>query len=137
MKEREYVGMPVGLSAGPIKLNEETEEQVGDLIDAGKSTYFVELISLCLKGEKVEKSLKECLVKIMGGNLNLLGKWEGTGKVETVIEKSINRNWPKLILDRSCSKLVTVCFSEDSEAQILLQNNKVRDVFSLVVERSK
>ena len=49
-KEMEYIGMPIVKFIGPLSLNEETEEQVSELVEVGKSTYFVEVNELKLKG---------------------------------------------------------------------------------------
>ena len=42
-REMEYIGMPISKFIGPLKLNSQTEEQVKDMIQAGKSTYFVQV----------------------------------------------------------------------------------------------
>ena len=42
-REMEYIGMPISKFIGPLKLNSQTEEQVKEMIQAGKSTYFVQV----------------------------------------------------------------------------------------------
>jgi hypothetical protein len=40
-KELEYIGMPITKFIGPLTLSEDTEEQVCELMEVGKSTFFV------------------------------------------------------------------------------------------------
>jgi hypothetical protein len=40
-KDMEYIGMPITKLIGPLSLSPDTEEQVNELMEAQKSTYFV------------------------------------------------------------------------------------------------
>jgi len=50
--------MPITKFIGPLNLAPETEEQVADLLEAGKSTYFVELTEVRLADEEKLRSSK-------------------------------------------------------------------------------
>lgn len=42
--------MPITRMTSPIQLASETEEQAKDLLEAGKSTFFIELKEIYIKG---------------------------------------------------------------------------------------
>lgn len=79
---------------------------MSELIEVGKSTYFVEVSELKLKGlPKMESSLgapplKECLLKVIKGNLVLMGKWSTSDKAETIMDIKIAKCYPKLLINR-------------------------------------
>lgn len=81
-KDLEYVGMPITKVVGPLQLAGETEEQAKQLLEAGKSTFFIQFKELSLA--KLEEddldfaegkvTLKECLLKIVGKKMFIHGK---------------------------------------------------------------
>ena len=82
--EMEYIGMPITKFVGPLELSPETEEQVRDLLEAGKSTYFVELKQVRLRDDERLKSSKvrEALLKVIRTKLMLYVKFEQSEKSE-------------------------------------------------------
>ena len=42
----------------------------------------------------------------------LLGKWITSQKAETILDKKITKNYPKLKIDRKNSRCITVQFSQ-------------------------
>ena len=82
--EMEYIGMPITKFVGPLELSPETEEQVRDLLEAGKSTYFVELKQVRLRDDERLKSSKvrEALLKVVRTKLMLYVKFEQSEKSE-------------------------------------------------------
>lgn len=55
-KDMEYIGMPITKFIGPLSLSPETQEQVIELIEAKKSTFFVETKSLRLQSLKCSEN---------------------------------------------------------------------------------
>jgi hypothetical protein len=55
--------------------------------------------------------LKECLLKVMKGNMILMGKWSTSDKAETIIDIKITKKYPKLIINRKKCKEITVWFN--------------------------
>ena len=102
--------MPIVKFIGPLSLNQETEEQVNELLEVGKSTYFVEVSELKLKGlPKMESKLgapplKQCLMKVINGGLVLIGKWSTSDKAETIMDIKITKQYPKLVISRKSCK---------------------------------
>ena len=76
------------------------------MLEAQKSTYFVEINELKLKGlNKIEVNegavpIRDCLVKVVKGRILLVGKWKTAEKAETVIDVEIEKEFPRLTLDR-------------------------------------
>ena len=104
--------MPITRTIGPFELSEDTEEQVSELLEVGKSTYFVEVSSLRLEnGENNGKPLRDALLKLVDGRVMLMGKWEESGKAETVVEVKIGREYPKVELNRNKCREALVRFS--------------------------
>jgi hypothetical protein len=74
--------MPITKIIGPLQLAKETEEQAKELLEARKSTFFIEFKELSLAKLEEEDldsvegkvALKECLLKIVGSKMLINGK---------------------------------------------------------------
>lgn len=63
-----------------------------------------------------------------------MGKVGQSDKISTIKEIIINKEYPRLIIDRRSSKILTIYFSEKEKVLIQLQNNKIRDVLYLLIK---
>lgn len=141
-KDLEYEGMPITRSIGPIQLASETQEQAEELFSAGKSTFFIELKEVFVKQladeeqEPVEGKvpIKECLLKITHNKIALTGRTKSLEKSEVLLSSEIGSEYPQLQVDRNCGRFLNVLFNAEEFAIIILQNNKIRDVFYLLVK---
>lgn len=67
--EVEYEGMPIIKEIGPIKIDNETEEESNDLIDARKGTF-----SIKIKTHQEDYLYHEGLIKIVENNFRIISK---------------------------------------------------------------
>jgi hypothetical protein len=77
------------------------------------------------------------LLKVVKGQLLLMGKWNTSEKAETIIEINFSQEYPKVVMDRQNSKEVSIFFNFNEYAKLVLQNHKIRDVLYLVAKKTK
>lgn len=51
-----------------------------------------------------------------------------------LLSSEIGSEYPQLQIDRNCGRFLNVLFNAEEFAIIILQNNKIRDVFYLLVK---
>lgn len=78
--------------------------------------------------------IKECLLKISNNKIALTGRTKSLEKSEVLLSSEIGSEYPQLQIDRNCGRFLNVLFNAEEFAIIILQNNKIRDVFYLLVK---
>lgn len=78
--------------------------------------------------------IKECLLKITNNKIALTGRTKSLEKSEVLLSSEIGSEYPQLQVDRNCGRFLNVLFNAEEFAIIILQNNKIRDVFYLLVK---
>ena len=78
--------------------------------------------------------IKECLLKITSNRIALTGRTRSLEKSEVLLSSEIGGEYPQLQIDRNCGRFLNVLFNAEEFAIIILQNNKIRDVFYLLVK---
>ena len=75
------------------------------------------------------------MLKVVKNKVLLYAKFEHSEKSEILKEIVVGTEYPKLTIDRKNSKLITVDFGQGEQAQLQLQNHRIRDVLYLLIQR--